>query len=253
MKAIKALVVDDEEYSRGVVVSLLEQNFPEIEIVDKAKSAIEAIKSINKHNPDIVFLDIEMLDGTGFDVLDALPKVNFQFIFITSYSHYAIKAFKYSATDYITKPVDIDEFTEAVEKLKQNIVLNIHTGKNLEVLQENISAKTPTRIIVPDAQGYNYIKLEEIIRFEADGRYTQLYLNEGRKITISKILREFSYLVDDKYFFRTHKSHIINLNYVKTLLKHEGGEIIMDDNSRIALSRERKKDFVKVMEGIGLE
>ncbi|MCP4178131.1 MAG: response regulator [bacterium] len=120
----KAVVIDDEKNSRELVVTLLDEYFRDIKIVGEAKSAIEGIKLINNEKPDLVFLDIEMPDGTGFDVLDALPERNFQFMFITSYSHYAIKAFKYSATDYITKPIDDDEFVEAVTKLKNNFDLN---------------------------------------------------------------------------------------------------------------------------------
>ncbi len=245
----KAVIIDDEKKTRDFIESIIENNFPNIVVYDKASSVIEGIKSIEENQPNIVFLDIEMQDGSGFDVLDAIPEKKFNFIFITAYNQYAVRAFKYSAIDYLLKPIDIDEFNFAVEKMIKNPISLTAQSDNFLVLKENIQSSIPLKLAIPSTNGFEYIKICEIIRFEADGRYTHLFLLCGRKITISKSLGEFNDLIIEKFFYRPHKSHIINLQHVKMFNKKEGGYIVMEDNSQVAISRNKREEFLQIMSG----
>lgn len=242
---IKAVIIDDENKARELIESIIKNNYSNIEVCAKASSVIEGIKAINTHDPEIVFLDIEMQDGTGFDLLDALPNRNFSFMFVTAYNQYALKAFKYSAVDYITKPVDIDEFCQAVD----NILENSHKKSESVILtlKENFESKIPLKLAVPSLKGYEYIKISEIIKFEADGRYTILTLTDNRKILASKSLGEFQDILEDSHFYKPHKSFLINLNYVKMYVKQDGGHILMEDNSSVSLSRAKKEEFLNLM------
>lgn len=244
---IKAVIVDDEQDARDFIESIIHQFFKEIEISGKATSVVEGIKAIVKYKPDLVFLDIEMQDGTGFDLLDAIPERNFDVIFITAYGQYALKAFKYSAVNYLVKPIEVEEFTHVIKKLIKKLPTSKLFDDNYNILKENYNARTPLKLVVPSALGQEYINISDIIRFEADGRYTHIYLTGGNKLTVTKPLAEFTALITDKYFYRTHRSHLINLNMVKIYGKREGGSIIMVDGSEVAIARDKRAEFIKIM------
>jgi two-component system, LytTR family, response regulator len=230
-----------------LISSVLKDNFPEVNILGKTHLPIEGIKMINQLNPDLVFLDIEMPQATGFDILETLPDRNFEIIFITAYDKYAVKAFKYSAVDYILKPVDIDEFIMAVRRvIKKKDSNNISMSK-FKVLLENLKTQRPVKISIPSSRGYEYVNIDKIIRIEADGRYSTLFLENARTITVTKVLSELIEIIDDSAFFRPHKSHYINLNYVKMFVKAEGSYIEMIDGSQVAISRNKKEEFVNLM------
>ncbi len=249
---MNAVIIDDEKKTRDFIESIIKKFFPEIKILEKASSVKEGITAISIYSPDIVFLDIEMQDGTGFNVLEAITERNFELVFITAYNQYAIKAFKYSAIDYLVKPIDIDDFICSIKRVKSKRNKVINQLINFQVLKENIEKKSPTKLVIPSSKGFEYIKLKDIIRFEADGRYTNIYLINNKKITVSKMLKEFIDYVDEKYFYRTHKSHLINLHFVKMYVKTEGGHIIMKDESQVAIAREKKAEFLKIMENFNL-
>jgi len=249
---IKAVIIDDEKRARDFIESIVHNNFPEIKICTKASSVVEGIKAITKHKPDIVFLDIEMHDGNGFDLLEALPERNFKFMFITAYDHYAVKAFKFSAVDYLVKPIDINEFIDAVQRLLNRVSSEYSHTENYEVLKANMKSKTPYKLAVPSMKGFEYVKFTDIIRFEADGRYTQIHLTDNRKMTVSKTLGEYCELITDKNFYKPHKSHFINLRYVKKFARQDGGYIVMDDDSIVAVARNQKEEFIEIMANFGL-
>lgn len=242
-----AVIIDDEKDARELVKFLVTSYFQEIQIIDTASSVVEGIKSIAKHKPKIVFLDIEMQDGNGFDVLDGISDKNFEFIFITAFDHYAVKAFKYSAIDYLVKPIDVDEFTDSVNRIINKLNLKKDNQKHYTVLKENFQTKTLSKLALPSNKGYEFVKVSDIIRFEADGRYTNVYLKNNRMITVTKLLKEFIDLIDDHNFYRTHKSHLINLNYVKMFVKTEGGSILMTDGSNIPISKTNRDEFLDIM------
>ncbi len=244
---LNAVIIDDEKKARHFVKYLIENYFPDIKILELASSVIEGIKAITRNKPDIVFLDIEMQDGSGFDVLEAIPERNFEFIFITAFDHYALKAFKYSAIDYIVKPIDIDEFGSAIDRIKNRLGLSQNIQDNYDILKTNLHNKSPSKLVIPSIKGYEYIETCNIIRFEADGRYTKIHLTDNRIITVTKMLREFIDLVDDNIFYRTHKSHIINMKYVKMYLKAEGGSILMIDDSKVSITKNNREEFLSLM------
>ncbi len=241
------VIIDDEKKARDFVNFLVESYFSDIIVLANASSVVEGIKAITIHKPDIVFLDIKMQDGTGFDVLEAIPKKKFEFIFITAFDQYAIKAFKYSAVDYLIKPIDIDEFISAIARIKERLKTKINTKQHYNALKENIQNKSLTKLVIPSIKGFEYISTSDIVRFEADGRYTKVFLTNKTIVTASKLLREFIDLVDNKDFYRTHKSHLINLKHVKMFIKAEGGSILMTDGSKVSISKNHKDDFLNMM------
>lgn len=247
---LKVVIIDDEFNAVELISSILKDNFPDIEILGKAQSPIDGIKLINTYKPDLVFLDVEMPEASGFDVLEALPERNFETIFITAYNIYAIKAFKYSAIDYILKPIDIDEFNAAVNKVISKLSENKPDSGNIELLMENLKAQQPYKISISSSKGYEYINIQNIVRIEADGRYCSVFLDNGRKIAVTKLLSELIEIIDHRTFFRPHKSHYINLNHVKMFVKTEGGYIEMDDGSQVAVSRNKREEFLCLMESL---
>ncbi|PLX18206.1 MAG: DNA-binding response regulator [Marinilabiliales bacterium] len=239
---IKAVIIDDEKKAREFIELILQRNFPHIMICGKANSVVEGIKLVNSKKPDIVFLDIEMQDGTGFDLLDAIQDKSFDFIFVTAYNQYAIKAFKYSAVDYVIKPINIEDFTSAIKKIlkKRTAAKSSHTSYDL--LKSNIYSKNPVKIAIPVTQGTEYIVTSNVVSFNADGRYTRIFLTDGRKLTISRSLGEFNDLIDNQIFFKPHKSYIVNLNHVKMHVK-KGNYLLMSNESEIPLARANRESF----------
>jgi len=241
-----AVIVDDEKKARDFIELILKRNFSQIHVLAKAKSVKEGINAIKKFKPDIAFLDIELQDGTGFDILDNIPEKDFDFIFITAYNHYAIKAFKYSAVDYIIKPIDIVDFVSAINKIITNKRNKDLSASNYNILKSNLDSPTPLKIAIPVLDGIEFIETSQVISFNADGRYTRVFIKGGEKITISKSLGEFNDLIDNSTFFKPHKSHIINLKHVKKFVR-KGSYLIMTDDSEVQLSRGNRDQFIALM------
>ncbi|MBL7884654.1 MAG: response regulator [Bacteroidia bacterium] len=244
--AIKAIIIDDEERARNTLSSLLYEYCKDIEVVDKASNVPDGVISINKYKPDVVFLDIEMPEYNGFELLEFFNEINFEIIFVTAYSQYAIRAFEVSATDYLLKPVDIDALMKAVEKIK--IKQNQTTiQKRLELLKESFSNEEIKKIALPMADGLLFIEVKDIILLEADGAYTTVFLKNGSKIVVSKKLKFFEDILTNRpQFFRPHRSHLININYMKKYVKGEN-EIIMDNQASVSLSRDLKQNFESLL------
>ncbi len=240
-----AIIVDDEKKARDFIEMIMSRNFPDVKISGKASSVVEGIKLINQFSPDLVFLDIEMQDGTGFDLLEALPDKNFDVIFITAYNFYAVKAFKFSAIDYVTKPIDIEDFKNAVEKVLDKKQVS-KSSESLKILKSNLHSKTPLKIAIPVLEGIEYIETATIVSLNADGRYTRIFFEDNRKIIVSRSLGEFNGLIDNNTFFKPHKSYIINLNHVSKYIK-KGSYLIMSDGSEVPLARGNRDDFISIM------
>ncbi len=250
---IKVVIIDDEIDAVNSIALIIDEYCPNVEIVGRAFSASEGRKEILKHQPDLVFLDVEMPRGSGFDLLEMLPDRNFEVVFITAYNHFAIRAFKYSAIDYILKPIDIDEFIEAVAKAEKRIAEVQSSDKNnnvpkYDVLMENVKSSKPAKIIVPTSEGQVYVNVEDISRIEAEGSYSILHTHSDGKILVSKNLKEFEKLLDESDFFRTHNSYLINLAYVKKYVIKDGGYIMMTDDTMVPLSRRKKDVFLEEMQ-----
>jgi two-component system LytT family response regulator len=243
---IRTVVIDDELNGRNIIKSFVEKYCTGIEVIAEANSVASGLDCITENNPDLVFLDIQMQDGTGFDLLEKLPKRNFKLIFVTSFDHYAIKAFKFSAVDYILKPVDPDQLIAAVEKVKAMAPAETVESK-IDVLISNITSLE--KIALPASDGIRFIKISEIIRCESDNNYTLFYLTTKEKILVSKTLKDFELLLSGSKFYRVHKSHLVNLKYIAKYIPGEGGYLILEDGSHVDVSRRKKEGLLKILMG----
>lgn len=243
---IKAVLIDDESSAIRNLTKIIEQFCSEVEIIGSAQGVVEGIKLINEKNPDLVFLDIQMPDGTGFDMLECIKNKTFDLIFVTSYNQHAIKAFKYSAVDYLLKPVDIDELNSAIARIKEKRNSSV-SGEYFKELINNLKGDLPSKIAISSATDKEFISVDQIVRLEASGSYTELYLKNGRKLVASKKIKEFEEILSENSFLRIHNSHVINLHEVKKYNKLDGGWIEMMDGSEIPLARRRKALFDTMM------
>jgi two-component system LytT family response regulator len=242
----KAIIIDDEEGSRETLKNLVTNYTPHVEIVALANSVQTGKEAIQKFQPDFIFLDIQMQNETGFDLLEAI-EIDFDIIFTTAYDQYAVKAFKFCAIDYLLKPIDIDELVKAVDKISKRKKIE-HSFEKLETLiyNQKSGGSGNKKIAVPTLEGLNFIQMNNIIRCEADGAYTYIFTTDGEKILVSKIIKEFEDLLQDYNFFRTHQSHLINLSHIKKYVKGDGGYVVMLDNSSIPVARRKKDEFLKL-------
>jgi two-component system, LytTR family, response regulator len=243
---LKAIIIDDEKDAVDFIRSILGEYCPNVDVVDTANSAKSGKISIEEHKPDLVFLDVEMPNGNGFDMLESITQIGFEVIFVTAYNHYAIKAIKYSAADYLLKPIDVDELISAVENIEKNAE-NKTEIPDYRVLLENLKTTTPTKLAIPTGKGIEYVCTSNILRIEADRSYTTVILLDKKEILVSKSLVEYHELLQDSNFFRPHHSHLINLEHVKLYSKRSGGYIEMIDGSEISLAKSKKTLFIERM------
>ncbi|MCU0473141.1 MAG: LytTR family DNA-binding domain-containing protein [Bacteroidales bacterium] len=244
-KKLKTVIIDDEANAVDFISSIIGEYCPDLEVAGKANDVADGVQKIQDIKPGLIFLDVEMPNGTGFDLLTQFPEKDFDVIFITAFNHYAIKAIKFSAVDYILKPININEFIEAVNKVVQKRANPpINAGENFRILMENLKTATPSRLAIPTSDGMEYLNPKDIIRIEADRSYSWFYLTGNRKILVSKHLKEFQDLLGDRNFFRSHNSFLINLKFVHKYIRKEGGYILMQDGAQIPVSRNRKDLFL---------
>ena len=246
MDKMKAIIIEDESLSRDILKNYLSTYCTSVDVLGEAANIDAGEQLILKQKPDLVFLDIEMPFGNGFDLLDRLDQIDFEVVFITAYSDYAIKALNLSAAYYILKPIDIDELINAVEKIQNNLA-NSNEISSTKILSENIKALShkDQKIVLPQMDGFEVVKIGDIIRAEASDNYTIFHLVNGKKYTISKTLKYYQDLLSDFGFLRTHKSHLINLSHVVKYKKGKIGEAVMKDQSIALISTSMKKEFIK--------
>jgi len=241
---LRAIIVEDEIRSRQTLTNMLKLFCKNVEVVGEAENVKEGIDLIQKEKPDLVFLDIQMPDGSGFRLLEEIGKINFDIIFTTAYEQYAIQAIKFSALDYLLKPIFRDDLIKAVKKAEDHRELQ-DQSERIGVLLENLKkapAESP-KIILSTSEKINVINVDDILRCESDNYYTFFFFTNGQKLLVSKTLRENEDLLKDHHFIRPHKSHLVNAKYIKGFLKHEGGFIIMTDGTKVPVSR-RKKEYI---------
>lgn len=244
---ITAIIIDDEQHCIDRLKNLLAKYCANtIDLIGESQSADEGIKAIKQIQPDLIFLDVEIKDKTAFDLLRQLPEINFDVIFTTAYDKYAVQAFRFSAIDYLLKPVDADDLKIAVEKLEDKRSKN-EVFKKFDTLFYNLKNinNSSRKICVPVTSGYVFLTVDEIIRCESNVNYTNLFLKGKQKLLVSKTLKEFEELLSDYNFYRIHNSHLINLAYIKNYKKGKGGSVTMEDGSEIEVSTRRKDDFLK--------
>jgi two-component system LytT family response regulator len=242
---IRTVLIDDEPKNNRVLRMMLEEFCPEVTIVGEADNATDGVTLIREMKPELVFLDIEMPHGNGFDLLDQLKPVRFEVIFITAFNEYSLKAIKYSALDYLLKPVNIEELKIAVQKAAEKVAAR-NTDSRIENLLYNLRKPQSDlqKIALPSKEGYIFILLTDIIRCESKTGYTTFYVDGMDKIVSSRNIKEYEPLLPTDIFFRIHNSHIINLNHVKKYHRGRGGYIEMDDGAMIEVATRRKDEFL---------
>lgn len=242
---ITALLIDDDSNLRNGMKSLLARYAPEISIIGEADSVETGVSLLLQNPPQVLFLDIHLGDGSGFDLLEAVNqrgKLNSQIVFITAHEQYAIKAFRFSALDFLLKPVDPEDLQKVIEKLKQVIDKNDNVA-HIDLLLENIRKKVDNfkRIALSNSDGIHLFEVSDIIRCESEDNYTKFYIKNSKPILISKTLKEYEELLTEHGFERIHQSHLINLAYLKSYIKKDGGYVVMADNAHLPISQRKKE------------
>jgi two-component system LytT family response regulator len=243
---LKAIIVEDEELSRETLRNYLVKYCPDIQLVAEAVNIIEGKQAIEKHKPEVVFLDVEMPYGNAFDLLEQLDEINFETIFVTAFSNYAIQALNLSAAYYLLKPVDIEELVKAVERIKETV----HNNKELvhtRILMENVKIenKQLQKIVLPLIDGFEVIRVNEVIRCEANDNFTVFHLTNGKKMMICRTLKHYEEILTNYDFIRAHKSHLINFQYIRQYKKGKGGYVIMNDGAEVEISPNRKQELME--------
>ena len=248
---LKTIIIDDEKNAREAISKIAEQYCNNISVVGYAEDVESGVKAIKKYNPDLVLLDIKMPDGTGFDILQQIDNINFAIIFITAFNEYAIKAFKFSAIDYLLKPIDVNEFKSAIEKVEK-AKKQQNTKMKLDVFLENINniSREVKKIVLKTSDSIHLINVNDILRCESDGNYTKFYFTNQQTIMVSKNIKEYYDMLKDFQFFRSHQSHIVNINYIKRYHKLDGGHLVMQDDSTVPVSTRKRDELMKIFESI---
>jgi len=239
---IRTLIIDDEINNRRKIRDLLEKNFPSIEVVGEAEGVQSGYTMITRELPDLVLLDIRMEDGDAFTLLDMLGTINFKIIFITAYEEYALKAIKFSALDYLLKPVLLEELKSAISKAEKQILheLNIQLAE----LSNNLNPSGTKRIVLKTFEKLHLVPVTEIIRCEAERNYTLFFLRDERKIIVSQSIKDYEEILCEQGFFRVHKSHIINLSFVDSYVKSDGGSVLLTNGTSIPVAMRKKQQLI---------
>ena len=245
---ITAIIIDDEPYCCESLVTLLGRYCPDIKVIDVCYSGEEALTKINENNPQLLFLDIEMPGMNGFELLEKLPEVNFDLIFTTSYDQYAIKAFRFSALDYLLKPIDRQELQKAVAKVIDHNLRPSAQQISILLQKFNQPLSKINKIAIPTVEGLHLIPIDSIISCTSESNYTVLKLKEAQKIVTTRILKEMEEMLSEHSFLRVHHSYLVNLNEITKYVKGEGGYLIMSDGSAIDVSRSRKEMLLKKLQ-----
>jgi len=241
----KVVIIDDEASARIILRGFIEKFFPQLMVIGEADDVESGIDVLNNSDPDLVFLDIQLNTGTGFNILEAIGQHKFRVVFVTAFENYAIEAFRFAALDYLLKPLRINDLKNAIERFERLSQLPpnpIQTTTFTENLKLDDLRKG--KIVLPCIDGFEVANLQEIIRLESDRNYTRIYKENGNECVVSRTLKEFEELLAPYEFFRVHHSHIIHLRYVKKYIRGQGGEIVMTDSSVVPVSRSKKDEFI---------
>ena len=243
---IKTVIIEDEASAREALKSYLNKYCPQIEIIGEAVNAKEGVDLLHELQPQLAFLDVEMPFGNAFDVLDNCKDLNFETIFVTAYSEYSLRALNQSASYYLLKPVSIEELIIAVNKVQENIKnseINVRNNILLENFKEGNAKKH--HVVLPTLEGFEVIKMENMIRLQGNGNFTDIYLKDKSKKMVCRLLKHFEEILPFP-FIRVHKSHIINIDYVKSYHKNSGGYVVLEDENEIEISSAYKEQFLEL-------
>lgn len=246
---IRCILIDDESNSLEMMEWLLKTYCPQVQIDAMCNSAEAGIEAINKFKPDVVFLDIEMPHMNGFDMLEQFDKLSFDVVFCTAYDQFAIKAFKYSALNYLLKPVDPDDLKETIRRLEDKKITP--SREQLELLMQgikNTQKPTVSRIALTTGEGLLFVTTADILYCMADSNYTSVVLKGGKKILVSKVLKDIDEALSGPDFYRIHNSYLINLNHISKYVRGDGGYVVMQDGVTVSISRSRRQEFMELFE-----
>lgn len=243
---LKVIIIDDEKNARESLTSLINLLDLNIKIVGYADGVHSGVELLGKTSPDILFLDVEMLDGTGFNLLEKLNQIDFDVVFVTAYDKYALKAFQFNAANYLLKPVDLNKLESVLSRIIQN-KQDKRENINLNNLIESYNANKFNKIIVNTTDTIEVIKIDDIVYIESDAHYSKIHLSSNKVVTTTKILKEFQELLVESNFFRIHRFYLINLNKLTKYIKGEGGYVILEGNIKLEVSRRNKKDLLNTI------
>lgn len=244
---INVVIIDDEKDARFLLTNFIEKKLShKIKILGEADDVVSGIELIEREKPDLVFLDVQMKTGTGFDLLSHFQQIDFDIIFITAYNQFAIQAFKFSAFDYILKPFKVSEIEESIGKFEQNFNEKKNIDKRIKILIENYGSEGEIhKLIINNVEGFLVLSINEILRLEGDRNYTHFILATGKKITTSKSLGEYELMLNDYGFYRIHQSTIVSLRYVVAFKKTDDGYVEMTDGTTVKVSRSKKQGLIE--------
>ena len=246
---IKAIIIDDEANNRENLQHLLQRHCRNVKVVGTAASAREGIEKIEEFRPDVVLLDIEMPQQNGFDLLEHFSTIDFEVIFVTAFDHYAIRAIKFCALDYLLKPIDVLELKEAIGRVGEKL-LKARENKQLRIFLENRMYPQETKkIALPTADKVDFVSVDEILRCRGESNYTHIILRGGEQIMVSRTLKEYEELLGEYRFVRVHQSHLVNLREVKSYVKRDGGYLLMSDGTQVPVSKQRKEGVLRQLAG----
>ncbi len=245
---IKAIIIDDEKSSQLTLSNMVREFCTDIEIIGIADAVLSGVELINSMQPDLVFLDVEMPVHNGFQLFDHFKKPTFQVIFTTAFQKYAIQAFRFSAIDYLLKPIDLEDLRSAIAKVQERKETDL-TKEKLKTLRENLN-NVCKRLALPTSDGYFFVELKDIIRCQSENNYTYFHLTSGKKILVSKTLKIFSQILEEHNFFRISRADLVNLNHVERYGRQKSPSVTLSDSTVLNVSLRRKDDFLKVIEGI---
>jgi two-component system LytT family response regulator len=248
ISVLRTIIIDDEAHQRLTIEKMVKYYCPAVEIVAQAAGVKSGVEAIRKYKPDLILLDIKMDDGTGFDLLEQIQPIDFKVIFITAYDQYAVKAFKFSALDYLLKPLDPDELVLAVEKALKTVQKDFLT--QLENLRDHLSLenKSHKKIIIKTFDNIHLVPVDEILYCESDGSYTTVHILNQEKIIVSAYLKDYEEMLSDSGFFRVHKSYLINLGFIRRFEKAEGGYIILEGDVKIPVASRKREQLMEMFE-----
>jgi len=247
---IRTIIIDDEEKVRTTTRQILTELRQDIEFVGEASDVSSGIKVIESLQFDLLLLDIKLPDGTGFDILENLSKIDFKIIFITAFEEFAVKAFKFSAVDYVLKPISAFDLTDAIEKVIHLLQAEYSLKLNTLINNNHVHNNHEKRLVLKSVDKIQVVIINEIYRCESDEGYCQFYLADGTKLTISKPLKDYDELLNEHGFFRIHKSHLVNLAHIRRFERSEGGYVIMVDNSKIPVSFRKRDELINALENL---
>ncbi|MCR9181625.1 MAG: LytTR family DNA-binding domain-containing protein [Flavobacteriaceae bacterium] len=247
--AIKSVIVEDEQAAREALKTYLAKYCPQVEVLGEAQNSKEAIKLLHELKPQLVFLDVEMPFGNAFDVLEGCKDLHFETIFVTAFSEYSLRALNQSAAYYLLKPVSIEELIIAVNKVQEEINKNLLFNRN-QIIVQNIKEPLPEKqqVILPTLEGFEVVKMEDIIRLRGNGNFTDIHLKDGSKKMVCRFLKHFEEMLPSP-FLRVHRSHLINMNCVTSYIKSNGGSVILSDGAEVEISESYKSRFIEYMGG----